>query len=213
MLKDRNELPQLILSATLPFLIFGCSPTIPTVPQAPSAPQAPEAPQAPSAPDAPEAPEIPTIPGTEPGAKASPGAANKCKTFPIEVIIQAEKKCNPNARGQSMPVEVRGYLLKDWKRFRTIDFDALTADEGKAIAGEAVAKFSVMLFPGRMKIQPIKCPAGVRYIALVGMFRQPKGKSWRMVLSLKQAAKRCSKGALHTPVHVIVNGNAIKRAE
>ncbi len=212
MLQDRNHLYPISLSSSLLLLVLGCSaPAIPAAPEVPQAPEAPKAPEAPQAPEAPEAPEIPTLPGEKPGAKAA--AAAKCKTFPIEVIVQAEKKLNPNSRGQAMPVQVRGYLLKEWKRFKSADFDSLLADDGKAIAGEAVAKFSLTLFPGKMKIRPIKCPAGVKYIALVGMFRQPKGTSWRAVFDLKKAANRCGKGVLHTPVHAVLRQNTIKRAD
>jgi type VI secretion system protein VasD len=172
----------------------------------------------PGMPTAPDAPSAPGVPGEydqamqyiPKGGKSGGGVYVACKPPPLEIFVQADAALNPNEKGQPMPVEVRALLLKERTTFDTLDFETVWQQAQQSLDKVLVASASLTVYPSKLKIYPIKSSLEVAYVALVGIFRKPEGTSWKYVVDVRQANRRCAAGDdLHTIVHAEVRGNRI----
>jgi type VI secretion system protein VasD len=136
-----------------------------------------------------------------------------CAEFPLELFVQASKKLNLNEMEQPQPVEIRAYLLRDRRAFDALDFETLRRDAEQNLAGDLVKTDTFVVFPGRLEIRPMQSPGQVAYVALVAMFRERSGQRWKLVFDVRQGARRCGKGGLHTMVHARLYKNKIKRVK
>lgn len=140
------------------------------------------------------------------------GGGAVCQPAPLEIFLQADSQLNLNEGGQSMPVEVRVMLLRDRETFDQLDFDTVWKDSQTALAKDLVSSASLTVFPGKLKIYPMKSALGVTFIALVGIYRRPQGRSWKYVVDVKEQNKRCATSDdLHTIVHASLRGNTITK--
>lgn len=146
-------------------------------------------------------------------ATQSPATASSCKTFPLEIFVQAAKQVNLNEEGQPMPVEVRAYLLKDRVSFDRLDFDTLRHKEQQALAADLLLKETFVVFPGKMEIRPLKSPGAVNFVALAAFFRQHKGPNWKLVFDVREMAQGCGSGSLHNMVHARLFKNLMRRGK
>lgn len=136
-----------------------------------------------------------------------------CERPPIEVFLQASPYLNQNKKQQPMPVEVRVFLLKERETFDSLDFETVWQRAEEALAGTMVKTASLTVFPGKLKIFPVKSAPEVAYVALVGVFRSPKGDDWRYVFDIRNKNRRCAtKDSLHTIVHALLKDNTISKA-
>lgn len=137
--------------------------------------------------------------------------AGGCERPPIEVFLQADAQLNPNPQGQSMPVEVRVLLLRDRARLDQLDFESAWQRADEALGTDLLSAASVTVYPGKLKIHPLKSSPEVAYVALIAVFREPHGNGWRHVVDVSQSNRRCAgDDALHTIVHAQLKGSAIR---
>lgn len=148
------------------------------------------------------------------GANDSRDGQNSCARPPIEVFLQADSTLNPNPEGQSMPVETKVLLLRSRERFDQLDFETLWQRPQEALGSHLVSSAELTVFPGQLKIYPMKSAPGVAYVAMVAIFRRPEGDSWRYVLDVSEQNKQCAdKEALHTIVHAQLHDSTIEKPD
>jgi type VI secretion system VasD/TssJ family lipoprotein len=148
------------------------------------------------------------------GPQPPPQNPGDCKPPPIEVFLQADPDLNRNELGQPMPVEVRVLLLKDRERLDNADFETVWKDTANLLGKDLVNSASLTVFPGKLKIYPMKSAPGVAYVALVGLFRRPEGQGWRYVVDVRETNKRCAAGEeLHSIVHALLRRNRIVKPD
>ncbi|MBW2733526.1 MAG: type VI secretion system lipoprotein TssJ [Deltaproteobacteria bacterium] len=136
-----------------------------------------------------------------------------CERAPIEVFLQASPYLNQNKKQQPMPVEVRVFLLRDRETFDGLDFETVWQRAEEALADSIVKTSSLTVFPGKLKIYPLKSAPDVAYVALVGVFRRPQGDTWRYVFDIREKNRVCAtKNSLHTIVHAMLKDNTISKA-
>jgi len=139
---------------------------------------------------------------------SGPKAVPSCKDHPIEIFLEAKPRLNPNAKGQPMPVEVRVFLLKQRQAFDQLDFEAVWRHGEKVLAKDLVNSVYITIYPGKLKIYPMRAPTAVRHVAMVAVFRQPTGRTWQHVANLGDPSRRCGRD-LHTMVHATLYDNVI----
>ena len=148
---------------------------------------------------------LPACPSAPP-----PRDPTSCKPAPIEVFLQADAILNRNELGQSQPVEVRVLLLRERERLEQADFETVWKDAASLLGKDLVTEASLTVFPGKLKIYPMKSAPGVSYVALVGLFRRPEGHGWRHVVDVRQTNQRCAANEeLHSIVHALLRENRI----
>ncbi len=144
------------------------------------------------------------------------GPDAKCQEIPIELLVEGGKMLNVNVEGQSLPVEVRAYFLKDRDTIERLDFDSVWQKDDATLGPAVTAKTSFTVFPGEEKITTLSVPAATSYVAVVALFRQIEGEQWRRVIDVSGIVDRCKPGDLHFPVRASLQDNRViaqERAE
>jgi type VI secretion system VasD/TssJ family lipoprotein len=139
---------------------------------------------------------------------SGPQVGPTCKDSPIEIFLEARERLNPNEKDQPMPVEVRVFLLKQRWGFDQLDFETVWRHGEKVLAKDLVNSVYITIYPGKLKIYPMRAPVSVGYVAIVGIFRRPSGQSWKHVVTLGDPSRRCGRD-LHTMVHATLYDNSI----
>jgi len=138
------------------------------------------------------------------------GGGPICEPPPLEIFVQADDKLNPNKLGQPTPVEVRALLLRERGTFDTLDFETVWKNTAQALSKDLVTSASLTVYPGKLKIYPMKSAWDVAYVALVALFQEPQGRSWKYVIDVKSQNRRCAdREELHTMIHAVVSGSQI----
>jgi len=149
-----------------------------------------------------------------PGGKQPVRRPAECEPPPIEVFLQADDDLNRNAMGQPMPVEVRVLLLRQRQVLDQADFETIWKEGPSVLGKDLVSSATLTVFPGKLKIYPMKSVPGVSHIALVGIFRKPRGRGWCHVVDVSDTKSQCAaKDALHTIIHAHVRGNSITQPD
>lgn len=148
------------------------------------------------------------------GAGGRGGAGGVCEPPPLEIFLQASEQLNPNAGGQSMPVEVRVLLLRDRQLFDQLDFETVWQRAAEALGRELLQSVSFTAYPGKLEIFPLRSHREASYVALVAIFRESRDRRWQHVVDLGAQRRRCAdKDALHTIVHAQLQGFTINEPE
>ncbi len=135
---------------------------------------------------------------------------SQCEPPPIEFFFQPRQELNKNREGQSMPVEVRIYFLKDRVAFEQLDFETLWKEGERALEKDLLKSVSLTVIPGEHNIYPMKSEAAAQYIALVAIFRRPEARRWAYLVDVRDANSRCAgKNELHTLIPVALYKNWI----
>jgi type VI secretion system protein VasD len=128
-----------------------------------------------------------------------------CARVPIEVFLQASPYLNQNEKGQPMPVEVKVLLLKDREIFDRLDFETVWQSGEEELSDDLVKAATLTVYPGKLKIYPMKPDQQVAYVALVAIFRKPEGRDWQYLFDVRDQTKKCAgKEDLHTIVHAVL---------
>lgn len=150
---------------------------------------------------------------SSPKTDANSPQTGPCPAPPIEIFLQADTLLNTNEQAQSMPVEVRIFLLRSRERFEQLDFEEVWKSAEDELGKDVVSTASVTVFPGKLKIHTLKATNDVAFVALVGVFREPEDRSWQYIVDVREKNRRCVSAnadeALHTIVQAELKGNTI----
>ncbi|MBK6846498.1 MAG: type VI secretion system lipoprotein TssJ [Proteobacteria bacterium] len=145
---------------------------------------------------------------------AGGGPGGTCEPPPLEIFLQAGDQLNPNADGQSMPVEVRVLLLRDRQVFDQLDFETVWQRAAEALGRELLQSVSFTVYPGKLQIFPLKGQREAAYVALVAVFRESSDRRWQHVVDIGASSRRCAdKDALHTIVQAQLQGFTINEPD
>lgn len=117
----------------------------------------------------------------------APSAPPKpCPSIAPTLAITATSEANAVASGEGRPLQVRIYQLKSDARLRAASFEDVRQNDAKVLEGELVSVEEQTIFPGKSLQVSVTPKPEAHYLALVGLFREPKGKDW--LLSYELAA-------------------------
>ncbi len=98
---------------------------------------------------------------------------------PSPLAVRAVMPVNLNAEGESLPVRLRLYELKDRSRFMAAAFNDLWLDDRKALGPDRLADpRQVVVQPGRAGDEPrrydlISVAEGTRFIGVMALYPRP----------------------------------------
>lgn len=120
------------------------------------------------------------------GCLARPVASPLPQT--LTLLGESTPRINPDAQGEGMSLVVNVYQLKDKAEFQKLTFEGASSGrpDTELLGADLIARHELILIPGqpleaRMALHP-QC----RYLALVGLFRQPDPHAWRTLARLDQ---------------------------
>lgn len=111
-----------------------------------------------------------------PPTPAEPPA--KCDTQVVHVAIIGSPDLNLSPDGQSRPVQVRLYQLKNDVSFRNATFADIWKDDKKALGEDLAGVQEVSVFPdSRVEVDAKRNPEAT-FLVGAALFREPRGSDW-----------------------------------
>jgi type VI secretion system protein VasD len=104
----------------------------------------------------------------------------------LRLIVRASDRLNPGDKGEALATVVRLYALKDASKMADAPFEEILERDSQALGDDLVSKSELTLHPAERVEQPLKRTEGVTYLAVVALFRQPAGTSWRALYRLPE---------------------------
>lgn len=108
------------------------------------------------------------------------GCAGKPKPPPVLTMqIGVAADANPGPTGEPRPIVIRIYELKALGAFSAADFFSLYEQESGTLGAELVTRDEVFLPPGQSRQLQNPLDPQVRYVGVVGAFRDIDSARWR----------------------------------
>ncbi|MDC0711168.1 type VI secretion system lipoprotein TssJ [Stigmatella sp. ncwal1] len=108
---------------------------------------------------------------------------------PFYLHLEAADRVNPDPRGRSMPTVVQLFQLKDTLRVEQASFQKLW-NKPEALLEEDLLQVAEFTVPPNQSIgRWIQRDPQARYVAVMGLFRQPLGYAWRTLTVLPTVSK------------------------
>lgn len=128
----------------------------------------------------------------------------KVKEMNLEIDARAE--LNPDGQGQSLPVVVRIYQLKDSKSFEKAGYTNLLKDDRTSLKADLLESSETTLTPGASVNLSLPMKEDAEFVGVAGFFLDPDGAEWQLSIPKSQWKKS-------DPVKIVVTGNRLELAQ
>ena len=112
---------------------------------------------------------------------------DSCKLQIVDMSILASPRINLTEDGDPRPVQTRVYQLASDVRLNNTDFLDLYADDKKALGEDLVKVQEFPVYPDSRSDIRFERDEKALYVAVVSIFRSPKGRSWYTLFELPPA--------------------------
>ncbi|SCK24535.1 type VI secretion lipoprotein, VC_A0113 family [Variovorax sp. HW608] len=102
----------------------------------------------------------------------------------LQLLVQAQRSLNTDARDASASLALRVYVLSDASSFEKASFDSLYDDDEATLGPNMLARQSLYLRPGEARELDLELRGDARAVAVFGAFREIERSEWRAVLPL-----------------------------
>ena len=123
------------------------------------------------------------------GVGGCAGAPPPPKPTVVAATLQATASANPDARKRASPLVVRIYELKSSAAFEAADFLSLYERDQATLAAEMGAREEFTLRPGDSKPWEKTVGPDVRFIGVIGAFRDIERARWKAIVPVKANAR------------------------
>ncbi len=103
----------------------------------------------------------------------------------LQLTLVASEEINPQGDGAAAPLVVRLYQLADSGAFMEKSFFELYDDPVKALGADLLARREYVVTPGSRSDDAVSGPPEVRYIGVIGAFRDIDNAQWRILKEIK----------------------------
>lgn len=133
-----------------------------------------------------------------------------CSSPPIKFGLESGNNLNPNEKSEPLPVVARVYLLSDDQAFESAEFEALWRDDLKILGDALLSRQELVLTPASEQRVVMKRREGVKFAAVIAIFREAQAGQWRAIKPLPDnyVSRRFSKS-----LHIRLNGNIVEFEE
>jgi type VI secretion system protein VasD len=109
---------------------------------------------------------------------------------PVDVVLVASDRLNPDEQGQSLPTVVRLYLLRSSAKLQGAEYGPVYGQPRETLGEELLMVEEVTVLPGQTVRRRLERDGGARTLAAVGLFRRPAGASWRAIVELPASGRQ-----------------------
>lgn len=113
-----------------------------------------------------------------------PKEADACKLQIVDLSILASPRINPTDDGQARPVQTRIYQLSSDVKLHNADFLDIWKDDKKIFGEDLIKSEELPIYPDSRTDVRFERNEAALFVAVVSIFRSPKGRSWFTVLEL-----------------------------
>lgn len=108
----------------------------------------------------------------------------KCEIQVVSLSVIASPTINPTTEGETRPVQMRIYQLKDDVKLQAATFDQIWKEDAQVLGQDIIKRDEVFVYPNtRTDVKFDRAPEA-SHIVGAALFRNPKGKSWYMAFEL-----------------------------
>lgn len=125
------------------------------------------------------------------------------KVKQMNLVIESRSALNENEQGQSLPVVVRVYQLKDAKVFEKASYTQLLDDDSALLKADLLGGIETTLGPDAAVKLSASMAVDAQVVGVAGFFRDQAGAEWQLVIPKSQWKKT-------DPVKLVVTGNRIE---
>ena len=119
-----------------------------------------------------------------PGAAPAPAGPKRN----LQLLVQAQRSLNTDARNVSASLALRVYVLRDASGFEKASFDSLYDDDEATLGSNVLVRESLHLRPGEARELALELSGDARAVAVFGAFREIEHAQWRAILPLPAGA-------------------------
>lgn len=133
-------------------------------------------------------------------------APEPCDKQVVSAAIIALAHLNPAESGESRPVQLRLYQLKNDVAFRNASFERIWKEDEAILGSDLVAREEFPVYPDSQKSVDFERNPEAEYVVAAGLFREPKGKQWFVSFELppppgqEACGAKCADGKCAEPV-------------
>ncbi len=102
----------------------------------------------------------------------------------LQLLVQAQRSLNTDARNASASLALRIYVLRDAGGFEKASFDSLYDDDEATLGSNVLVRESLHLRPGEARELALELSGDARALAVFGAFREIERSQWRAILPL-----------------------------
>ena len=102
----------------------------------------------------------------------------------LQLLVQAQRSLNTDARNASASLALRVYVLRDASGFEKASFDSLYDDDAATLGSNVLVRESLHLRPGEARELALELSGDARAVAVFGAFREIEHSQWRAILPL-----------------------------
>ena len=106
----------------------------------------------------------------------------------LQLLVQAQRSLNTDARNASASLALRVYVLRDASGFEKASFDSLYDDDEATLGSSVLVRESLHLRPGEARELALELSGDARAVAVFGAFREIEHSQWRAVLPVPVGA-------------------------
>lgn len=126
-----------------------------------------------------------------------------CPPAATSIVLSASDRSNATPDGTGRPVQVRVYQLLADAKLRGATFEEIWQKDKETLGTDLKSVSELTAFPGKSQDLPIKRHPEANFVALVALFREPKGTDWFVTYELTAPPQTppCAK-AMTIPVYL-----------
>lgn len=102
----------------------------------------------------------------------------------LQLLVQAQRSLNTDARNASASLALRVYVLRDARGFEKASFDSLYDDDEATLGADMLLRESLHLRPGEARELALEISGEAHALAVFGAFREIEHAQWRAILPL-----------------------------
>ncbi|NIE55911.1 type VI secretion system lipoprotein TssJ [Burkholderia sp. Ax-1735] len=121
----------------------------------------------------------------------------------MNLVIESRSALNQTDQGESLPVVMRVYQLKDAKGFENAAYVQLLDDDKALLSADLLGSQEVTLAPGATVRLSAPLAEDARIVGIAGFFRDHGGAEWQLTIPKSQWKKT-------DPVRLVVTGNRME---
>lgn len=99
----------------------------------------------------------------------------------VDLKFAADQTINPDTNGQSLPVLVKVYQLRDESAFNEASFDSLWKMPSQALGNSLVAQTGVTMVPNTKKTVTLKLNDDTEHLGFVAIYRTHQSSQWKII--------------------------------
>jgi type VI secretion system protein VasD len=129
---------------------------------------------------------------------------------PLRLVLRGAERLNPGDKGEPLATVVRVYQLKSSSKIADAGFEELLDNDKAVLADDLLGMQEVTLHPSERLDSPLPRAEGAQYLAVVGLFRQPAGTSWRVLYHLAGPDPQHCHKKTSAPVQMVLEENRVE---